>query len=121
MEVKINREIRNYTETVYFGLTLRQFVFSLLAAAAAVALWLALRQHTSTETLSWICILGAGPFAAAGFVTYHAMPAERALWEILRSEVLEPKKLPCRPANLYYEAMRRRIGEREKEERKKHD
>ena len=30
MEVKINKEIRNYTENIYFGLNLRQFIFSLL-------------------------------------------------------------------------------------------
>lgn len=30
MEVKINREIRSYTESMFFGLTMRQFVFSLL-------------------------------------------------------------------------------------------
>lgn len=29
MEVKINREIRNYTESMFFGLSLRQFVFFL--------------------------------------------------------------------------------------------
>lgn len=27
MEVKINREIREYTENIYFGLSLRQFFF----------------------------------------------------------------------------------------------
>lgn len=27
MEVKINKEIRNYTESMFFGLSLRQFVF----------------------------------------------------------------------------------------------
>ena len=31
MEVKINREIRNYTESMFFGLSMRQFVFSVLA------------------------------------------------------------------------------------------
>ena len=35
MEVKINREIRNYTESVFFGLSLRQCVFSLLAVVVA--------------------------------------------------------------------------------------
>ena len=33
MEVKINREIRDYSEAVYFGLNLRQFVFSVLACS----------------------------------------------------------------------------------------
>ena len=31
MEVKINREIRNYTESMFFGLSMRQFIFSVLA------------------------------------------------------------------------------------------
>lgn len=38
MEVKINREIRSYTESMFFGLTMRQFVFSLLAVLVAVQL-----------------------------------------------------------------------------------
>ena len=36
MEVKINREIRNYTESMFFGLSLRQFVFSILAVVVGV-------------------------------------------------------------------------------------
>ncbi len=27
MEVKINKEIRNYTESMFFGLSMRQFLF----------------------------------------------------------------------------------------------
>ena len=30
MEVRINREIRDYTESMFFGLSLRQFFFSVL-------------------------------------------------------------------------------------------
>ena len=36
MEVKINKEIRNYTESMFFGLSLRQFIFSVLACGVAV-------------------------------------------------------------------------------------
>ena len=38
MEVKINREIRNYTESMFFGLSMRQFIFSVLACGVAVVL-----------------------------------------------------------------------------------
>ena len=31
LEVKINKEIRNYTESMFFGLSMRQFLFSALA------------------------------------------------------------------------------------------
>lgn len=103
MEVKINREIRNYTESMFFGLSLRQCVFSALAIAVAVALYFLLRPMFGLETLSWVCVLGAAPFAALGFITYHGMTAEQFLWAWLRSELLEPKQLKCETFNLYYE------------------
>lgn len=84
MEVKINREIRNYTESVFFGLSLRQFIFAILAVAVAVGLYFLLKPYVGTETVSWVCILGAAPFAAMGFVTYHGMKAEQFLWAWLR-------------------------------------
>ncbi len=45
MEVKINREIRDYTESMFFGLSMRQFIFSILAVAVAVILYFALRGY----------------------------------------------------------------------------
>ena len=59
MEVKINREIRNYSESVFFGLSMRQCIFSVLAIAVAVGLYFVLKPYLGTETLSWVCILGA--------------------------------------------------------------
>ena len=38
MEIKINKEIRAYRETLFFGLSVRQFVCSVLAVGAAVLL-----------------------------------------------------------------------------------
>ena len=93
MEVKINREIRNYTESMFFGLSLRQFVFSLLAVGVAVLLYFVLKPYVGTETVSWMCILGAAPFAAMGFVNYNGMTAEQFVWAWLRSEMLEPKQI----------------------------
>jgi hypothetical protein len=121
LEVKINREIRNYTESVFFGLTLRQFIFSLLAVAVAVGLYFGLRPHFGTETVSWMCILGAAPFAVMGFVSYQGMTAEQFLWAWFRSELLEPKQLACEPINYYYEALRSRISAKGKEGCKSYD
>ena len=114
MEVKINREIRSYTESMFFGLSMRQFVFSILACAVAVGLYFLLRPYVGMETVSWMCILGAAPFAALGFISYHGMTAERFLWAWLRSELLEPKRLYCVPTNYYYEALKNIIAAHEK-------
>ena len=114
MEVKINKEIRNYTESMFFGLSMRQFIFSVLACGVAVGLYFILRPYFGTETLSWVCILGAFPFAAMGFIKYNGMTAEQFVWAWIKSEFLMPKKLMFLPDNLYYETMKPTIEAYEK-------
>ena len=106
MEVKINREIGDYTESVYFGLSLRQFIFSILACGVAVGLYFLLKPLFGIETLSWVCILGATPFAAIGFFSWHGMTAEKAFFTYLRSEILMPNELKFKSINLYDEIER---------------
>lgn len=64
MEIKINKEIRNYKETIFFGLSMRQFVCAVLAVGVAVGLYFALNRIADRETVSWVCIVGAAPIAA---------------------------------------------------------
>ena len=122
MEVKINREIRNYTESMFFGLSMRQCVFSFLAIAVAVGLYFLLKPYVGVETVSWVCILGAAPFAALGFISYHGMTAEQFVIAWLRSEVIEPKCLTAeRVNNIYYEATKDLIAAYEKEGYKRNE
>ncbi|MCO7119811.1 PrgI family protein [Oscillibacter valericigenes] len=121
MEVKINREIRDYTESMFFGLSLRQLIFSALAVAVAVGLYCLLKPYVGTETVSWMCVLGAAPFAALGFFSYHGMTAEQFLWAWLRSEVLEPRELHFESSTLYYKLWKPCLEKREREEYKRHD
>ena len=101
MEVKINKEIRNYTESMFFGLSLRQFLFSCSACIVALLLYFILKPYFGIETLSWVCILGAIPFAVLGFVTYNGMTAEKFIYAWIKSEFLIPKKLVFNATNIY--------------------
>ena len=94
MEIRINKEIRGYTESVFFGLSLRQFVCALCAIAAAVGCYFGLRNVLGTEATSWVCLVAAAPFAALGFVRYNGMTAEQFAMAWLRSELLSRKPLP---------------------------
>ena len=114
MEVKINKEIRNYTESMFFGLSMRQFLFSVLACGVAVGLFFLLRGRFGTETLSWMCILGASPFAVMGFVRYNGMTAEQFVCAWIKSQFLMPKKILFVPENLYYEAVKQALDAHEK-------
>ena len=115
MEVKINREIRQYTESIFFVLSMRQFIFSIFACLVAVLLYFLLRPYFGIETLSWVCILGACPFAVLGFVTYNGMTAEQFISAWFKSEILTPKRLTFKATNIYYEANKETIEKLEKE------
>jgi len=120
-KVKINREIRNYTEAMFFGLSLRQFIFSACACVVAVGIYFLLKPYVGTETVSWMCILGAAPFAALGFVKYNGMTAEKFIYAWIKSEFLMPKKLTFRSTNTYYELFKPSIEAKAKEAMKSND
>jgi hypothetical protein len=114
MEVKMNKEIRDYQESMFFGLNFRQCAFSLLAILAAVGIYFGTRGILVEEIRGWLCMLGAAPFAACGFFKYHGMTAEQFVWAFLKSEVLYPKRLSYKPESLYYACLEETIlaGER---------
>lgn len=104
MEIRINKEIRDYQESMFFGLSLRQCIFSLLAVAAAVGVYFAAHDAVGFD-VGWICILAAAPFAACGFVRYHGLTAEQFVVVWFRSEFLAPERLTCVPENSYAAAI----------------
>jgi hypothetical protein len=52
-----------------------------------------------------MCVLGAAPFAAMGFVKYNGMTAEQLVMAWFRSEFLMPNKLVFKSTNLYAETL----------------
>ena len=116
MEVKMNKEIRDYQESMFMGLDLRQCVCSVLAILTAVGIYFGMRDITITgqEITGWLCVLGAAPFAACGFFRYHGMTAEQFAWTVIKSELLYPKRLVFKSENLYFSCMEEslRLGEK---------
>ena len=93
MEVKINREIRNYTESIFFGLSLRQFICSILACGVAVGIYFLASGHVHKEIVSWLCILGALPFAGLGFFKYNGIDVFKQKEVYLKMKMtFQPKK-----------------------------
>ena len=107
MEVKINREIRNYTESMFFGLSMRQFIFSVLALVIAVGLGpvagiLALTLHTTgvlarlfVETLEdadpaprlALQLSGAGPTACFWYGVFPLVARQWLAYSLYRGEM----------------------------------
>ena len=100
LEVRINKEVRDYQESLFFGLTLRQFIFALLA----VGVYFGLRPVLGSE-VGWVCVLAAFPFALCGFFRYNSMTFEQFILAVIRSELLYPKRLVFKSDHLYAKAL----------------
>ena len=107
MEVRINKEVRNYQESLFFGLSLRQFLFALLAVAVAVGVYFGLRPVLGNGEIGWVCILAAFPFALGGFFQYNGMSLEQFLLAYIRTEFIYPHRLVFKSDNLYAKLMER--------------
>ena len=113
MEVRVNKDIQEYKESMFFGLTLRQFFFSALGCVAAVVLYFLFKDKLGLEITTWICVIGTVPFAAMGFLKYNGMTAEQFAVAWLKAKVIYPKKYLSEPVSIYYRMMEDSIAQRQ--------
>lgn len=104
MEIRINKEIKDYHESLFMGLSMRQFMCSLGAVGAAVGIYFGLSNVLDKETVSWICIVCAAPLAAAGFFNYNGMNFEQFVVAYIYSEFLCSGVRTYQSENYIYEA-----------------
>ncbi|MCR4693152.1 MAG: PrgI family protein [Firmicutes bacterium] len=88
MEIRINKEIKDYHESLFFGLSTRQFICSVGAIGVAVGVYFSLKDVLDKETVSWLCIVCAAPLAAAGFFGYNGMNFEQFVMAYIYSEFI---------------------------------
>ena len=101
IEIPVNREIRNYKETIFYGFTMKQVIFGILglAAGAIVFLWLPKDLNLSIRTLLG---LAAGfPMIALGFLTFNNMTAAELIRVLYTFYLKNPRKYPSVPTNRY--------------------
>ncbi len=115
MEININKDIREYTEGVFFGLNLRQLICSGLAVASAVAVYFGTRETISKDVITYLCIAAAIPFAAIGFIKYNGMPMEKIVVAWVKDNFIVPRRLTVKSNNIYLEALKGYLAKQEKE------
>lgn len=108
LEIKIPKEIRKHKESIFFGLSARQFVCAVLAVAIAVVVYLIGTRYIGKETSSWLCILLAAPVGVAGFFQYNGMTLEQYVFALFKSEFLYAGTRKFVARNYHYEAMNRK-------------
>ena len=115
MEININKDVREYTEGVFFGLNLRQLICSGLAVASAVAVYFGTHEMVSKDVITYLCIATAAPFAAIGFIRYNGMPMEKIFVAFMKDNFIVPRRLTVKANNIYLEALKGYFANKDKE------
>lgn len=101
MEIKVSKEIREYKERVFFGLSTRQFICAAGAVGVTAGVYFLLNQHLGQEVTSWLCMASAAPVAAAGFFRYNGMTLEKFALAWAKSQVLRAGRRLYSAVNYY--------------------
>lgn len=115
MQTEIGEDIRTYSESVFWGLNLRQVICGILAIVAAVAVWFGIGGRFGTDARIYLCTASAIPFAAAGFAKYNGMTLEQFAWAWLKYSIA-PKELKFKSNDLYLQLCRAQLEQVGKEE-----
>ena len=84
IEIRIPKEIKNYREKLFFGLTLRQCICTAIALLVCVPIYIFGNRFLPQEAVSWVVILIAVPLMFTGFFRYNDMAFEQFALEIIR-------------------------------------
>lgn len=100
--------MRQHSETIVLGLTARQLVCSAVAVGLAVGIYVGISPVIGRETASWLCLLAAAPFAAAGFFRYNGMTFEQFVAAWVKTSFLCGGERPFHSENVYYTVLARK-------------
>ena len=73
MGIEITKDIDRYKETVFMGLTARQFIFSVLSVFIGSGLVLLLYKHIGLTASAYVAVPVVAPIALNGFYSYNGM------------------------------------------------
>ena len=93
IEIRIPKEIKNYREKLFFGLTLRQSICAGVALLICVPLYIFGNKFIPQEALSWLVILIAAPLMLAGFFRYNDMNFEQFAVEFIYHNFTSQKRV----------------------------
>lgn len=96
MNDEIGPDLREISETIWFGLNMRQLISSVVGIVLAVMIWMLCRDRLGQQYTSWLCCATVAPCACIGFVKVQGQPFERFALSWAKFAFLESKKLPFR-------------------------
>ena len=100
LQIKINKEIRDIEEDIYWGMSRRKLVSSVLCFVIVLGVFMAMwKNGFSLDIACVIASICGMPIGAFGFIKWHGMTFEKALLSIAFNE-LTPKELVFKGKNI---------------------
>ncbi len=93
IEIRIPKEIKNYREKLFFGLTLCQCICAGVALLICVPLYIFGNKFLPQEAVSWLVLIIAAPLMLAGFFRYNDMTFEQFAVEYFFHNFTPQKRL----------------------------
>ena len=93
IEIRIPKEIKNYREKLFFGLTLRQCICAGIALLICVPLYIWGHHFLPQEAISWIVVFIAVPLMLTGFFRFNDMTFEQFAFEVIRFYASPQKRI----------------------------
>jgi hypothetical protein len=103
VEIKVNKEIMDYHESIVWGLNTREVSFSILSIACGGAVYFLCRDKMGDDITGWLAIMAALPAAAVGFLKVNGLPLEQFVRCFMKNEFLLPKTRIFISENFYDE------------------
>ncbi|MEK4433104.1 PrgI family protein [Paenibacillus sp. FSL M7-0802] len=101
IEIRIPKEIRTYKEKLFFGLTLRQLICTLIAVVVNVPLYWFGRDVIGSDAASWVVIFVAMPLFLIGYFNYNGMTFEQFIKSVIQQEFVYPQKRKYITLNMF--------------------
>lgn len=105
---EIPRDVLKIKRRVVAGLTKRQLVCILIAAAIGLPLFFLLRKPLGSSTAAYAMVFAMIPAMLFAFYEHNGLPLERYLRDMLRVMFFRPKQRAYRTEN-YYEKLNTQI------------
>ena len=93
IEIRIPKEIKNYREKLFFGLTLRQCICAGAALLICVPLYIFGNRFLPREAVSWAVVIIAAPLMLVGFFRYNDMNFEQFAVEYIAHHFKPQKRI----------------------------
>ena len=118
MEVKMNKEVTEYRENVFMGLSVRKVVWLVLAGIVAICVYFWAKPRFGENVTSILCMISAVPCILMGFFKRNGLYFDRYILTVFRFYFVVPRFLYFKSENPLYEKYQRSESVVKNEEKK---